>query len=269
MLDAIVNAVCVNAVLFIAVWLVATFKKKVSLIDVIWGPSFGLTVLVCLSNAPTLSTSQLVISTLVLTWAVRLGFHLLPRAFSPTEDRRYTAMRAGRSSTFFVWWSLVSIFGLQLTLSTLFSLPFVYALFGASTLGVNSVFLIGAVIAVFGLWYESVADWQLGEFLANKTADQSVCDQGLWRFSRHPNYFGESVFWWGIWLGSVPLGAPVWTIFAPVGLTVLLLRVSGVSMMESTIGSRRPGYDTYQQTTNAFIPGKKKTLPSNANSPLS
>ncbi len=256
MIETVLNAVCVNAVLFISVWLIATAKKKVSLIDVIWGPSFGCTLMVCLINAPALSTSQLVIATLVLTWSIRLGYHLLPRAFHPTEDRRYTAMRVNRSPTFFIWWSLFSIFGLQLVLSTFFSMPFIYALFGDGTPSHQAAFAIGAVIACFGLGYESLSDWQLKEFLAEKRAEQSVCNIGLWRFSRHPNYFGESVFWWGMWLSSLSLGAPVWTIAAPVGLTVLLLRVSGVSMMEATISSRRPGYDEYKRSTNAFLPGK-------------
>ena len=258
MIDALITAIGVNAVLFVTVWLIGTAKAKISLIDVVWGPSFGLTLMVCLINAPGLGLAKILLATLILTWSIRLGYHLLPRAFSATEDRRYTAMRAGRSPTFFVWWSLIAVFGLQLVLSTFFSLPFVYALFSSSTHGTDLVVALGLGIATIGLAYESVADWQLKEFLSEPKGERSVCNVGLWRLSRHPNYFGESVFWWGIWLSAVGLSAPVWTVAAPIGLTVLLLRVSGVSMMESTISSRRPGYDAYKQTTNAFLPGVPK-----------
>ena len=92
----------------------------------------------------------------------------------------------------------LTIFGLQLVLSTFFSMPFIYALFGDGQPSHQAAFAIGAVIACFGLGYVSLSDWQLKEFLAEKRAEQSVCNIGLWRFSRHPNYFGESVFWWGV-----------------------------------------------------------------------
>jgi steroid 5-alpha reductase family enzyme len=259
MIETLVTAVYLNTVLFVLVWLVGTAKAKISLVDVIWGPSFGLTLMVCLINAPALGVAQILIATLVLTWSIRLGYHLLPRAFNPTEDRRYTAMREHRSPTFFVWWSLVSIFGLQLALSTFFSLPFIFALFSPVPQELNVGLALGLVIALLGLGYETIADWQLKEFLSEKKAGQSVCNIGLWRLSRHPNYFGESVFWWGIWLSAVCLSAPMWTVAAPLGLTVLLLRVSGVSMMESTISSRRPGYEEYKRTTNAFLPGMPKS----------
>jgi steroid 5-alpha reductase family enzyme len=260
MLDTLLIAVGVNAVLFVLVWLVGTAKARISLVDVVWGPSFGLTLMVCLINAPALGLGKLLIATLVLTWSIRLGYHLLPRAFSATEDRRYTAMRVGRSPTLFVWWSLVAVFGLQLVLSTFFSLPFVYALFSPPTESMSVWVAIGLLVATIGLAYESIADWQLKEFLSEPKGERSVCNVGLWRLSRHPNYFGECVFWWGIWLSAIALNAPLWTVAAPSGLTILLLRVSGVSMMESTISSRRPGYEAYKQTTNAFLPGIPKPL---------
>ena len=254
----IANACMTNGALFLLVWVVATAKQRLHLIDVLWGPSYGITLLVCLTHAPQLTWAQVLLAVGVLTWSVRLGFHLLPRSVHKIEDRRYTAMREGRSPMFFLWWSLVAIFGLQLCLSLLFSVPFIYGLLSPTPPESTFLFIVGMVIAFIGLGYESIADWQLSEFKASKENQTDVLNTGLWRFSRHPNYFGESVFWWGLWLSTYTLGAPFWTMCCPMGLTFLLLRVSGVSLMESTITHRRPGYETYRQTTNAFLPGRSR-----------
>ncbi|MGB0645565.1 MAG: DUF1295 domain-containing protein [Bradymonadia bacterium] len=250
------DAFTINGVFFLLVWVVATVKKRLHLIDVLWGPSYGITLLVCLTHANQLTLPQVILAVGVLTWSIRLGFHLLPRIAHKIEDRRYTAMREGRSPLFFIWWSLVAIFALQLCLSITFSLPFIYGLLSPNPPTQIFVFAVGMTLAFAGLGYESIADWQLSEFKASKENQHDVLNTGLWRFSRHPNYFGESVFWWGIWLSTYTLGAPSWTLCCPVGLTFLLLRVSGVTLMESTITDRRPAYESYRRTTNAFLPGR-------------
>ena len=256
MIALFAEAFVANACLFVPVWLLATALKKVSLVDVIWGPSFAITLTVGVLNAPTLTTAQLLLASLIYAWALRLALHLLPRALHDGEDKRYTAMREGRSPAFFVLWSLVSIFGLQILISLSLSTPFMFALEGDEPLSI--LLYLGASIAALGLVYETVADYQLRSFLSKPKTSRTVCQIGLWKLSRHPNYFGECLFWWGIWVGCVALSAPLWTMYAPIGLTILLLRVSGITMMESTIGDRRPGYTDYVRTTNAFIPGPRR-----------
>ena len=115
--------------------------------------------------------------------------------------------------------------------------------------------------------FEVVGDYQLTQFKKNKDSQGKVLNTGLWRYTRHPNYFGEAVIWWGIYLIALSAGA-WWTVFAPLLMTFLLLRVSGVSMLEKTISERRPGYREYILTTNAFFPGPPRQLPPGSNGDL-
>jgi steroid 5-alpha reductase family enzyme len=110
---------------------------------------------------------------------------------------------------------------------------------------------------------ETVGDWQLARFKANPTNRGKVMNRGLWRYTRHPNYFGECLIWWGFFLFAVPAGA-WWSILSPVLLTFLLLKFSGVTMLEETIVDRRPAYREYIVSTNAFIPGLPKKTTTNA-----
>ena len=110
-----------------------------------------------------------------------------------------------------------------------------------------------------GLCIETMADTQLIQFLKDPSNRGRVLQAGLWKYSRHPNYFGDSLVWWGFFGMSVGLGAPIWTVIGPFLMTILLLKVSGVALMEKTISSRRPEYMEYVRRTNAFIPGIPKT----------
>ena len=241
--------------------MLATYVGKINWVDVIWGPSFAVTLTVCVLQMKAINAPQFILMTLIYLWALRLALHLVPRALHHGEDQRYTAMRDGRTPRFFVLWSLVAIFGLQVLISLSLSTPFLYAMSSQMRPSVATYAMLG--LSLFGLLYETIADRQLNAFLAQRQDPTSVCRSGLWKWSRHPNYFGEAVFWWGIWLSAVTLDAPLWTVYAPALLTVLLLRVSGVALMESTIGTRRPAYADYVRTTNAFIPGPMKK-PSNS-----
>ena len=258
----VASCLLANGLLFVPAWVVATVVKKINVVDVIWGPSFAVSLTVALNLVASPTPEQIALSVLIYLWAFRLALHLLPRAIHHEEDRRYTAMREGRSRRFFLFWSLIAIFGLQVVLSVLLSVPFLSIMLQSPTPG-GITFAVGLGAALIGLVYESVADYQLRTFLTQRSDTGSVCQQGLWRFSRHPNYFGEFVFWWGIWLATIDLGAPLWCIYAPIGLTYLLLRVSGVALMESTIKTRRPSYDAYCRTTNAFFPGPRRSTAQN------
>ena len=114
--------------------------------------------------------------------------------------------------------------------------------------------MLGGSVFVVGFSFEAVGDWQLSRFLARPGSADRVMNEGLWRYTRHPNYFGNCCLWWGLYLLSVAYGAPWWTVFSPMLMTVLLLRVSGVALLERTIGSRRPGYAEYVRRTSAFVP---------------
>lgn len=150
--------------------------------------------------------------------------------------------------------SLWSIFGIQAALAWVVALPVQSAAADGSPAGLGVVAVVGCVAALAGLACETVADLQLRRFLAGEDGGDEVMDRGLWRFSRHPNYFGDALFWWGAWIVAVEAGSPAWTAIGPLVMTVLLLRVSGISLLETTIGERRPGYAEYVRRTSAFVP---------------
>jgi steroid 5-alpha reductase family enzyme len=187
--------------------------------------------------------------TLVWIWALRLFGHLFLRNKGKPEDRRYAEMRNKRTAFWFK--SLYVVFLLQAVLAWIIGLPQYAAV--ASTAPLGWLDAAGVVLFVFGLVWESLADWQLARFLARRTNSNAVMDQGVWRYSRHPNYFGEFCLWWGLWLIALA-GGGAWTAIGPLLLSFFLLKVSGVSLLEKDISERRPAYQAYVRRTSAFIP---------------
>ena len=172
------------------------------------------------------------------------------RNWGEPEDRRYIAIRANHEPGF-AWKSVYIIFLLQAALAWVVSSSLHAAIMGTRPLG--TVDAIGAVIVVFGLVFEAVADAQLAAFIRNPQNRGRVMERGVWRYSRHPNYFGECCIWWGFWLLAVSTGG-WWSVASPLLMTVLLLRVSGVNLLERDIGERRPAYAAYVARTSAFVP---------------
>jgi steroid 5-alpha reductase family enzyme len=185
---------------------------------------------------------------------VRLCLHITVRNHGQPEDRRYQKIRAN-NQPHFEYKSLYIVFGFQAVLAWVVAVPFMAIARDAREPGVLEV--LGALLAAFGVLFETVADWQLERFKENSASRGQVLDAGLWRYSRHPNYFGECCVWWGF--GLMALGAGGWWALAsPLLITVLLLKVSGVSLLERDIGERRPEYARYVRETNAFVPGPRK-----------
>jgi steroid 5-alpha reductase family enzyme len=187
-------------------------------------------------------------------WAVRLCLYITQRNWGHGEDRRYQAIRA-RNQPNFGFRSLYLVFALQAVLAWIVSAPFLPGMAAARPLGVFDA--VGAALALFGIFFEAIGDAQMARFRADPKNAGQVMDRGLWRYTRHPNYFGEACVWWGIWLmamgGAGWSGA--WSVVSPLLMTWLLLKVSGVRMLEADIGERRPAYREYIARTNAFVPG--------------
>ncbi len=234
------------------VWLVSLALHNASIIDPVWPLLFLAAVLTYASatDAPDGDRRALVVA-LVAAWAVRLGGYLTWRAWGKEEDYRYQAMRR-RAGDAFPAKSLFTVFWLQAVLAWIVSLPLLAAVHGAPELGWLD-WAGGAVFAV-GWVFEAVGDAQLARFKADPGNQGRVMDQGLWRYTRHPNYFGNFMMWWGLYLIGLAAGG-WWAVPGPLLMSFLLLRVSGVAMLERTIGRRRPGYDEYVAATNAFFPG--------------
>jgi steroid 5-alpha reductase family enzyme len=236
-------------------WVLASARRNVGLVDVFWSLFFLAGVIVYAGEASVAGPRALLVVALVLVWALRLALHLALRNWSKPEDHRYQAIRA-RNEPGFAWKSLYLVFGLQVVLAWIISAPLAGATAGPRAL--SAVDAIGTALALFGIAYESLADLQLARFRSQTTSAGRVMDQGLWRYSRHPNYFGEFCVWWGIYLLALAAGA-WWTLYSPLLMSVLLLKVSGVALLEKDIGERRPAYHDYIARTNGFFPGPRRS----------
>jgi steroid 5-alpha reductase family enzyme len=236
-------------------WAIATARRNVGLVDIGWPLFFLLAAAVYASSLSAVGPRGWLTIVLVAAWGLRLSGYLAARNWNAPEDRRYRAIRA-RNEPGFAWKSLYLVFGLQALLAWLISAPLAPAIRAAGVPGVLD--WAGAALAAFGIAYESIADRQLAKFLAEHGNSGRVMDRGLWRYSRHPNYFGECGVWWGFYLVAAGAGG-AWTVFSPLLMTFLLLRVSGVSLLEKDIGDRRPAYRAYAMCTNAFLPGARRS----------
>ncbi len=238
----------------IITWLYSLVRRDVSIVDSLWSLMFLAAAIFFVWNSPGVNLFNGVVLALVIVWALRLSIHLTVRNWGEPEDRRYQEIRRNNEPYFSIK-SLYIIFGLQGLLAWIISIPLLFSLTLRTSFHWLDLFAIMLWLA--GFIFESVSDYQLLRFKRNEKNHGKVLDTGLWRYSRHPNYFGEFCIWWGFFLLAVPAGG-WWTIYAPVLMSFLLLKVSGVVLMEKDIGSRRPEYRDYIERTNAFFPGRPK-----------
>ncbi len=243
-------------VLMLILWLCSLVLENVSIVDLFWGPAIALAgVVYWFATDDTSARANLVVG-LALLWALRLGLFLYSRNSGKPEDRRYRDMRA-RNDPGFRFKSLYLVFGLQAILAWIVGLPLYGAIASSSVAPLGILDGLALLVFAFGLIWESVADQQLANFLRTRENASAVMDQGVWRYSRHPNYFGEFCLWWGLWLFAVAAGA-AWTIVGPLVLSVFLFKVSGVALLEKDIGERRPEYQAYIDRTAAFFPRRPR-----------
>jgi steroid 5-alpha reductase family enzyme len=248
----ITSAAAIVGLMMLA-WLVSLALRDASIVDALWGLGFVLVAGVALAAGSGLSARRVLVFALVGAWGLRLSSHILRRNWGKGEDFRYEEFRAHWGKRF--WWvSLFTVFLLQGVLMFIVSLPIQMVGAGGTPVRLGVLDVFGALVWAVGLSFEAVGDLQLSRFKADPANKGKVMDRGLWRYTRHPNYFGDSLVWWGI--GLVALAAPWgWAALAgPALMTFLLVRVSGVAMLEKTIAQRRPGYEEYVRRTSAFVP---------------
>lgn len=248
-------ALAVISAMAVATWLVSVFKRDVSIVDSLWSLLILAAGIVYLMATPEASVRGWVAIALAALWAVRLYVYITARNWGEPEDRRYRAIRANNQPGFAMK-SVYIVFLLQAVLASIVSLPLLAAALGSASLSI--VDALGAALVLFGIVFEAVADWQLSRFKAQPGAHGRVLRDGLWRYSRHPNYFGECCVWWGFGLIAIAAGA-WWGLASPILMTILLLRVSGVALLERDIRERRPEYAEYVERTNAFLPGRPRS----------
>lgn len=234
----------------VVLWLVSLRTRDVSIVDIFWGPGVAgvVDIAAAVGHAGGPRTSAVLL--LVNLWAIRLAAHIWAR--HKGEDHRYGAMRTkfGRN-----WWwtSLLQVFLLQAILIWFIPAPLVAAVL-YSRMPMGWLDYLGVAVAAGALVFEALADSQLAAFRADPANKGRVMDKGLWAWSRHPNYFGEAAMWWGFFVIGFAASHMWWLLLSPLLITFLLLQVSGVSLMEETMDSRRPGYAEYRRRVSAFVP---------------
>jgi steroid 5-alpha reductase family enzyme len=241
-------------VLMLTTWLVSVVLGDASIVDIVWGAGFVLVAWVAFVVADGTEARRWLLTLMTTVWGGRLALYLFWRNAGKSEDPRYQAMRRHWGDRFWII-SLVTVFLLQGVLMWTVSLPVQMGQVPDSPDSLGIVELIGVLVYAVGLYFEAVGDYQLARFKADPANRGGVMDSGLWRYTRHPNYFGDFCVWWGLFIVAAATGVGVWSIIGPIVMTVFLMRVSGVTMLERTITKRRPGYEEYIARTNTFFPG--------------
>lgn len=235
-------------------WVFSVLKKDVSFVDSLWSLFFLIAAAVFVVEAESLSIKGILVFALVAIWSLRLSIYITARNWGEPEDYRYQTIRANNEPGF-AFKSLYIVFGLQGVLAWLIALPLLPAI--TSDASLNLLDFAALLLWIVGFVFEAGGDYQLAKFKARKDNEGQVLNTGLWRYTRHPNYFGDFCIWWSFFLFALASGG-WWSIASPLLMSILLLKVSGVAMLEKTISTRRPKYAEYIRSTNAFFPGPSR-----------
>lgn len=249
--EIMLTVAIVIATVMIITWVVSLVLRDASVVDPVWPLAFIAVAITALIAGGGDEGRRILIACVVAIWGARLSIHLLVRNAGKGEDFRYAAMRAKHGRRFWLT-SLVTVFLLQGLLVWVVSLPVQLSAIPDRPLGWLAI--VGAIVWVLGVAFEAMGDAQLTRFKANPARRGQVLDTGLWRYTRHPNYFGDFLVWWGIFLIAAESGAGAWGFAGPLLMTLLLVKVSGAGLLEKDIVVRRPGYADYVRRTSGFIP---------------
>ena len=256
-LDAMPAVILAVLAYVFVVWLVSLGMRDASIMDIAWGPGFVLAAVAAALSAGSVSGRAVWVLVMVALWGFRLGGHIMAAQAGRGEDVRYAKWRREAGASW--WWrSWFKVFLLQGVILCLVSLP-VVAQASAPGPSVPTVWdLVGILLWLTGFLFESVADWQMLRFRRTRRTAGAVMESGLWRWSRHPNYFGESLVWWGLGCMALSIDGGWVTLVGPALITWLLLKVSGVTMLEKVLSDSKPGYADYARRTSSFIPRKPR-----------
>lgn len=237
----------------IGVWVISLFKKDASIVDGFWGLGFILVAWMTFGLSEGYLGRKILIAGLTTLWGLRLSAHIFWRSWGKEEDKRYRKWRSEHDEKFWIV-SLFKVFGLQGVVLWIVSLVIQVGQLAPTPDSLTWLDFLGTAIWLFGFLFEAIGDWQLLRFKASPQNSGKVMDQGLWGYTRHPNYFGEAVLWWGMFLITLATPGSFWTIISPLLMTGLLLKVSGVTLLERTMLETRPQYKEYMEHTSAFFP---------------
>lgn len=236
-----------------ALWLLSLALRDASIVDVFWSLGFVICAWIFAALTPQgAMPRKALLLALVSAWGLRLALHIWLRNRGKGEDYRYQSWRKQHGKRWW-WWSFFQVFLLQGGLLWLISAPLLAAQIAAQPEQLGWIDWLGGLVWVVGFYFETVGDWQLTRFKSDPTNRGKLLTSGVWRYTRHPNYFGDAAQWWGYFLLAVSAGG-WWTIYSPLLMTWLLLKVSGVALLERSLQDTKPGYQEYMRTTSAFFP---------------
>lgn len=235
------------------VWALSLIMRDASIIDVFWGLGFAVLGWLYYVLGESSTQRSLIVPALVTLWGGRLSLYILWRNWGKGEDYRYREMRQRNPKTF-PWRSLFTVFWLQAILLWAISVPLLQIQRGSLPAGLTWLDLVAMLLFLIGFVFEAGGDWQMARFKSDPGNAGKVLDRGFWRYTRHPNYFGDAMVWWGFFFFALATPGSLWTIFSPLLMTVLLMRVSGVTLLEKRLKEVKPGYQDYVRSTNAFFP---------------
>jgi len=234
-------------------WLMSILAKNVSIVDLFWGVGFVISGALYFILTDEASPRKILILSLVSLWGFRLSLYLAWRNIGKGEDFRYREFRRKYGEKRYWWISFFQTFLLQGVLMWLISAPLLGAQFDSQTADLSWWDLAGILIWIIGFTFESGGDWQLARFKSDPSNKGKVLEKGFWKYTRHPNYFGDAAVWWGFALLSVAAGS-YWPVLGSILMTALIVRVSGVALLEKTLKSDKPDYDDYVRRTSSFLP---------------
>ncbi len=253
MLTLFLHACLLVLVLVTLLWVLSVFIKNVSIVDLFWGFGFVVVNAFYVLTSGELNARKILMLVLVSVWGLRLSIYLAWRNLGKGEDFRYQEFRRKYGPERYWWISYFQTFLLQGVLMMIISLPLlaISSGTGSNTLGV--IDFIGIFIWLTGITFEAGGDFQLAMFKGNPKNKGQVLDTGFWKYTRHPNYFGDSAVWWAYALFSIAAGG-YWQIIGSVIMTLLIIKVSGVALLEKTLVDTKPQYHDYIRKTSSFLP---------------
>jgi steroid 5-alpha reductase family enzyme len=234
-------------------WVVSVQRQNVTIVDSLWGMGFVLIAWLTLFQLDGMGMRSLLITVLTTLWGVRLALYLTWRNHGKGEDPRYAQWRSASGERFWIT-SLFKVFLLQAIFLWAIALVIQAGQSGGGSHRLGWLDFLGTLIWLTGFVFEAVGDWQLARFKSDPANHGQVMDRGLWRYTRHPNYFGESLIWWGFFVIALSQPGNWWTVVSPVIITAVLLKMTGIPLTEKLIVEKRPGYGDYIASTPAFFP---------------
>ncbi len=253
MLTLFSQASLIILILVTLLWLWSVFIQNVSIVDIFWGLGFVVVNTYYVFMSGELNTRKLMVLILVGIWGLRLAIYLAWRNIGKGEDFRYQEFRRKYGPKRYWWFSFFQTFLLQGILIMIISLPLLGIHASADDGTLNIIDYLGILVWAIGFTFEAGGDFQLARFKGDEKNKGKVLNTGFWKYTRHPNYFGDSAVWWAYAIFSIAAGS-YWQIIGAIIMTLLIIKVSGVSLLEKTLKETKPQYRDYIQKTNSFLP---------------